>query len=62
MANEPKHGGCFDCGNETYPTLFSVSALRAMNPKKPNDKGLASVALCPPCFKKETGKDVSNGG
>jgi hypothetical protein len=58
MAN---HGGCFDCGNEDFPTLFSVVATRAMNRKKPDDKQRGSVALRPPCYKTETGKDVSDG-
>ncbi len=44
--------GCYDCGTE-LPLLYSVTATRVLAGGK---KSTQSIALCPECFKKETGK------
>lgn len=43
---------CYDCGTE-LPLLFSTTATREINKGK---KSTQSIALCPGCFEKETGK------
>ncbi len=48
----PELNSCYDCGTE-LPLLYSVTATRTNEKGK---KSTQSIALCPGCFEKETGK------